>query len=648
MRGLIVVLATFMVSACGGGSSSSGTTTNNNSSSTASFDSPLVNAITLDYSNIASESEAITEIAQQLSTVEAIFTQHNSDANAVARADEVIQDGWTIRDYPRLRIDQPIDWGYQPGSDNNYTFSVNSLDFTEILVYAYRDSQDNRYMAPIVDVMLDWKKYNITDNNTNGFKWYDMSTGLRAVQLSYLIPWAFANNIEQNKLVALVELADMHLQKLSDPELKGRGNHLFFQMHGIISLCKNVPLLSRCSDVEQLAYDNFDVELSNQFKPDGMHVEHSPGYHTYVSFILSSFYKSNWYQGELAERIEKPMSLIPWLFHPNGDMVIVGDSEHNDPNLYNKLHQNVRYFTSGGTVGTPPEGDSIGFMDTGYAIFRDPWDQLPLNEHSYLFLTAAFHSDVHKHKDDFTFSWSELGMPIIVDTGKYTLSAGTERLYATSTRAHNTVEISGSNYTHEIEDAYGSALKYFDDDNDLDVGVTVAEVYRSKFALDHSRKLFYRKKNWVLVVDQFNRHDSRNFEYIQWFHLNPEAELIRDNHQHMTFYLPTINKYLHMVDVISTTDKRVIAKGQTEPRMQGWFSPKYEEAIPNYAVGFSRTGQDEKVATLLYLSDKGQLVISGQGSIQDNSLTICWNEEGVKDGVSFNFDGDNSSIAGCN
>src|SRR5690606_4420045 len=75
-----------------------------------------------------------------------------------------------------------------------------------------------------------------------------------------------------------------------------------------------------------------------------------------------------------------------------------------------------------------------------------PWSETPFSKHSFLFFSAASHDSGHNHHDYFTFEWSERGVPIVVDSGKFTYNRGRERDFFVSTRAGNTVEIDGKNH----------------------------------------------------------------------------------------------------------------------------------------------------------------------------------------------------------
>lgn len=297
---------------------------------------------------------------------------HTSDGQGVARADRFLKDGWEFRGQKAIRVDQKTDWGFKPGSDRNYTFMVNSMDYVEPLFLAYRDSKDEKYLKAALDMHLDWYDYNVTQGKANEMKWYDMSTGLRGAQLSTLLAWMLESNYRDKKsLETIFKSTKLHLDNMSDPKMKGRGNHLFFQMKGIVAVCSNLPEFKLCDDKKKYAYDIFYEELSRQYKSDGMHVEHSPGYHFYVLNILKKMIVTNWYDARIQSTIETPLALTPWLFHPNGDMVIVGDSETNNPALFRDLHTNMQYFLSKGQSGTKPVGSSKAFKANRLCHFQE-------------------------------------------------------------------------------------------------------------------------------------------------------------------------------------------------------------------------------------------------------------------------------------
>lgn len=641
LRASALILGTLgVLISCGGGSDKSDVATVQPATPTAPTtpSAPVYmpqEFMNLSTMNASSEEAFYTELQNLYSSKETVFYLHDSEVHAVARADKFIQEGWSFREQKPIALDQKNDWGFKPGSDRNFTFMVNSMDYVEPLFLAYIETKEQKYLDAIVKIHLDWYDYNVTQDKSNEMKWYDMSTGLRGSQLSTLLSWMLQTNYaDKDALKKILDNTRLHLKNLSDPAQKGQGNHLFFQMNGIVAICSNTPEFKLCESNKKYGYDTFYDELSRQYKADGMHVEHSPGYHFYVLNILKRMLDTNWYDERIQKTIERPLSLTPWLFHPNGDMVVVGDSETNNPVLFRDLHPHMQYFLSNGRSGSKPEESSLGFMDTGYAVFRSEWDELPINEQSYLFFMASFHSSGHKHPDDFTFSWSEFGTPLIVDSGKYSYDASPLRRYAKNTRAHNTVEVSGSNYSTEDKYAYGSALKYFEDDKQKGIGMLSASMHKERFGLDFQRTLFYRKKNWVLLFDDLKASEGRAYGYKQWLHLHPEAELVAESDNRKVFYFANINKYMHIQELTTDNKRFELVKGQMEPYIQGWYSPLYKQAKANYAHSVEKIGQNATIVTLLYLSDDKEPGVQFNLSQQGSDLTACWQDaSGQKDGV---------------
>src|SRR5690606_872956 len=138
-----------------------------------------------------------------------------------------------------------------------------------------------------------------------------------------------------------------------------------------------------------------------------------------------------------------------------------------------------------GQQGEAPEEDLAWFPESGYAIVRNDWNTRPLSEQLFLFLNGAFHSQAHRHADDLSILWYDRGRPILVDSGKYSYNRDSWRDYVRSTRAHNTVEIDGEDYSIRRKDAYGSALKGYQRFGNA--FLLVAETRHAHVGVNHKR-----------------------------------------------------------------------------------------------------------------------------------------------------------------
>ena len=86
------------------------------------------------------------------------------------------------------------------------------------------------------------------------------------------------------------------------------------------------------------------------------------------------------------------------------------------------------------------------FRDVGYVIVRSDW-AIPSDEASMIFIQGGFFNPTHRQADDFSFEWFEHGRKILSDSGQYGYTRDKWERYFDSTRAHNTIEVDGRNYS---------------------------------------------------------------------------------------------------------------------------------------------------------------------------------------------------------
>ena len=72
-----------------------------------------------------------------------------------------------------------------------------------------------------------------------------------------------------------------------------------------------------------------------------------------------------------------------------------------------------------------------------------------------VFLMASHHLEAHKHADCLSLIWQDRGETLLIDSGKYGYQRDRMRRYFQSTRAHNTVEVDGRDWSRATADAYG-------------------------------------------------------------------------------------------------------------------------------------------------------------------------------------------------
>lgn len=518
-------------------------------------------------------------------------------ADPVAAAENTLERGFRPRaDLDYWPIGLPLDWSADPYGDSNWMFQLQAWRILDPLIGAFESQPNGKFGDLALRYALDWAEFHLVRARTSALEWYDMSTGLRALKLAYLLEQTLRNRIattaEQREL--LLRLAAAHVVRLSDPTFISGSNHGLFQVHGLVALCSTVPHLAGCAGGRPFGIAKFGELLLQQFAEDGGHKEHSPAYHLFAFDIVSGFAESGWYASDPATSalFRRVQANNAWMVFPSGDVVEIGDS---DPRL------------GADEIPTPGKmcelaigGRCYGsrlLPKTGYAIVRSD-ATTPVSESSMLFMAASFHSTVHKHADGLSFEWFEGGEKLVVDSGKYGYVDDEVRSYVLSRRAHNTVEVDRDDSGPRPKEAYGSGV------HGIQVGDWGFElrgsIRRQNSAVEHSRSVLYRPREWLAVLDEMVADEPH--VYSQWFHF-PSGSTIAGSSQNLVMTTPG-GTDVH-VRALSQDCKVRTAEGMEKPRLEGWVTVSYLSVAPAPALAVTCEGTQRRIATVLALSESG-------------------------------------------
>jgi uncharacterized heparinase superfamily protein len=217
-----------------------------------------------------------------------------------------------------------------------------------------------------------------------------------------------------------------------------RGNHLLESAITLklLSACFRGPAVERW---ERRADAALDAELREQFLLDGGHVERSPMYHARLAHglldLINVLPESDEKRLRIEERLPGVLRFLAAMRHPDGEIALFGDAALGiAPEPGAILEYAARLGLQTASFG------SGSFPETGYHIWRC--------ENDALFVDAGpigpDYLPAHAHGDIFSYELSLDGRRVVVDGGTSTYEAGVERDWVRSTRAHNTVEIAGS------------------------------------------------------------------------------------------------------------------------------------------------------------------------------------------------------------
>jgi Heparinase II/III-like protein/Heparinase II/III N-terminus len=486
----------------------------------------------------------------------------------------------------------PFDWSADPYGDQNWRFNLHTLRVVDPALAA----GDFDYAR---EVFLDWQRWHencwlariLCFERATDQSWDDMATGIRASRLAYLLHSTGWHD-EQ-----LIELAEQHATKLHDSEFIASNNHALFQLHGLAALCVNGRLPS-CRGVEKFIERQLDQVLRDQFAESGMHRENSPAYHFLATDLLARV--APLFEGsasEIVATIESAEGNKKWLVHPDRTTVLLGDSTAEQrPNLFWPRGRT----SCRGIRSYEPAPDCYlieHFPDVGYVVVRSDW-AIPPADASMLFVQGGFFERTHRDADDFSFEWFEHGRKILSDSGKYAYTKDAWEDYFNSTRAHNTVEVNGSDYTRRQDLAYGDAVQRLERASD-DVRI-IMEVYHEMRNTWHRREIAYRPGRQLMVEDTLRSDKKRR--YVQWHHFDRAFKLSGDSGR---FHASDGNMTIDVTTFSSCTEGTTYEKikGQTEPFIQGWTSVTDRERHPRWALGVACEGETATFTALFRLSD---------------------------------------------
>lgn len=550
---------------------------------------------------------------------------------AVRAADEVLRNGWARRKYPSIRLTEPIPWDLDKPEYRSWNFYIHCLDMVDSLLKAHAETMDQKYLQPVVAIVLDWvgRHGDPQSAERSPMAWYDMAVGLRVYRMAYLLDAASrAGLLDESQQMAIWQSLEAHRAYLADDgHIVFHNNHGFYQVAGQLALGRRFAARSTTmADALAQGKGRLLAMMRTQFTDEGVHREHSPDYHRMVYDTLKAMIDAGLVDDAqtiaFADRIERSLA---WFVLPDQHIANFGDSDYRlmsrKPAESERKWRTdeMRFAASRGAIGKPAAGESQVFSEAGYYVVKRRSDRRPddFGHWSYLAQIACFHSRVHKHADDLSLIWSDRGANLLIDAGRYgyigKAQSGSDlwkdgywyddpkRVYVESTRAHNTLEFDGRNAERKGVKPYGSALRRTACTSD---GVFVAESeVRRHGSIRHARMLLFNPARWLIVFDWFHDNLGQPHEVRQWFHLAPDHTLLPDREGYM---VPVAGspEPLRIVELFGGAEasRPFLAEGG-EP-MQGWWSAAERELTPAYAFCYTRRElASASFATLFSFSD---------------------------------------------
>lgn len=483
------------------------------------------------------------------------------------------------RDVSAWRFTLPVDWEADPYNDRNWRYQLHALRVIDPLIKGYEAKADPTYLAKAKNIALDWIDHyprgprGKSASGEGSMAWHDMSVGLRALRFAYLYDHIKAGSLAAApaEISRLENSLEEHAEVLSHPLFFNSGNHGIFISHGLMAICRTLPDLNKCGAYRAYARDRMIEVLESQYKSDGGHVEHSPGYHSFVLSTLENVRQSGWYQLDEQQLnvLQNAQAVRGWMADATGRYPNIGDSERRINPWANEAFGPAARCETANAEGPLPES-CFGFKyleKTGYAIMRTA-PNVPAERASSIFFTCSYFSGRHKHADDLSFEWLEGGNYILVDAGKYAYHSDAMRNYVISAPAHNSLFFAEDPY--RMGDHEGSCINeaYLKDG-----ALAVSGVLSFAKNVTHRRDLSYQPGVELVVVDVVEQPRRKKPFEIRW-QLGPALTVDKQGEK---WLLRSGEKVAAVATLDDACDWSVLKGEDRASPKAGWYSETYND-----------------------------------------------------------------------
>lgn len=434
-------------------------------------------------------------------------------------------------------------WESNPLNNRTWQWALHWFEFNKgLLAYHYK-TKDNRALKEIKKALSSWlNKYSYPYLGSFEFILHDHATALRAEQvltfLSYLKgyerEWISLNFSFVMSLTSILENIG---NKLYDDNFYSEyTNHGLEQVRVLMLL--GVALNNK--GWVHKATVRLKNELDYSFTREGVHKENSPGYHQFVLKLFLSIFQSfpEDILGDLSLEFRpialKGIQYLTYILRPDNKLPIIGDTQLVKlTDSFKRLldgtleYQEFLFSVHQGKRGKKPRRVNKVYKDSGYAVFRNKWnEQKNFLNTTHIVFKAGCLSRYHSQEDENSFVLYALGEDWIIDSGLYNYNEKDDiRRYVRSQEAHNIpVVLTNKRQSLSIEERIinWKVYDYCDDDENP----YVAASNNCFNDLMHDRTLkFNNLMNELEVVDSISFNDRRAESIVFKLHIPNDKEV---------------------------------------------------------------------------------------------------------------------------
>lgn len=499
-----------------------------------------------------------------------------------------------------------MDWQHKgPLDDQEWAWALNRHHYLVTLVEAFHATGDAKYAQAVDHHIQDWILQSIPypARKSSTAMWRGLEVSARVKNWA-IVFYALKNSGHLSEATQLLILSSLPYHADYARKFHAKGNWLTMEMSGLARLASSWPEFK--SAPEWMAYTKHTMteSLFEQVYPDGVQNELTSHYHRVALHNFELFQQICEEVGETLDKtytdlLDRMRSYLAYTMRPDGHGLLNNDSDldHNRAKVlaYADQYQREdwRYIATNGRDGVKPPGPpSVFYPWAGHLIARSGYDA---DAHWSYFDIGPWGTG-HQHNDKLHISIFAHGKDLLVDGGRFAYRGEiAERFgsYALGSDSHNILLIDGKGqnpgpkavdepltetHIHRTEE-YDCAWGAFSDFKEVEGKVT------------HQRTFFYLRNGFWLVLDKIKTDRPRKVEAL--WHWHPDNQVKLTAQKEVYTANPKGNLVIHPLGKVKWEVQTV--KGQDTPKVQGWYSEKYNQFEPNPTSIYSTQLQGDQV-----------------------------------------------------
>lgn len=496
------------------------------------------------------------------------------------------------------RPDGRLDWDYRgPTNDFEWALALNRHHHIDSLQSAYERTGNMAYVRRLDEDLRDWVisslPYPASKNATA--MWRGLETSFRVKK------WAAAfyglQDVEAfrpaTRLLLMSSLPE-HAHYLR--HFHSGGNWMTMELSALATAGAAWPEFKDATSWLTYALETLQRDLDIQVYPDGVQKELTSSYHWVA---LSNFEQCAEVCRQAgvavpphyASRLEDMWNYLAYSIRPDGYGLLNNDSDRNfnRDKILDAADKYRRpdwaYIASNGRAGQAPARPSVMFTWVGHLLMRSGFDA----DAQWGFFDLGPWGTGHQHNDMLHLSITAGGRDLLVDSGRFSYSgeiAAKFRVpYAFHSAGHNVILMDGQGQSPgplSATSALPNTAYRLEKDFDYARGVC-PHFAKVEGKISHARSVLYVRGHCWLVVDQIDTDRPRKLEAL--WHWHPACTVKASG-----LRVESTDEGKGNLAVMPIGDVKwsvELVKGQTEPRLQGWYSEKYNKYEPATAAVYS-------------------------------------------------------------